>query len=248
MEDNKMVSGKVSYKKYVQLRIICIVFLIASILVGAIFFGSVNDEYKLNSAESADDITNLNQNLTESDIVEIKELIIVDKYAVYGNENNDKNDEFAYYLAAFNNNTGGEEKLYYCSVCYDVGSEEYNRIEEYVNDDSQAIGDLTVPVCAVPFSEDDKAKEYYADAMNMYNEILGEEIPDSNLRLKYAFDTSDKLDEYEKDQSNLSAAVSIGAVVVAVLCIIGIIVSNKNIRSIKKNMNVQPEITGNSGV
>ncbi len=235
MKKNENKTAAVPIPKLKKFMVFCIIFFVVSIFVSVISFFSADDEYKLINAETAENITDINANLMTTDVVQFKDLIIIDKYATYGNESNDKNDEFAYYLAAFKNNASGEEKLYYASICYDVGSEGYNQIEAYINDENQQIGELSMPVCAISFSEDEKAKEYYAQAMNLYNETFGEKIPDSNLRLKYAFDDESQLEDYQNSQNDYFVYVAVGCAAMAVFCLAGFISSKKKIKAYNKN-------------
>lgn len=235
MKNNKKEMKPAAISQLKKLKVFFSVFFVVALFVSIFSFFTADDEYKLINAETAENITDMNANLMSTDVVVFKELIIIDKYATYGNKNNDNNDEFAYYLAAFNNSAAGEDKLYYASICCDVGSEKYNQIEAYIQDENQQIGELTMPVCAISLSEDAKAREYYIQAMDLYNETFGEEIPDSNLCLKYAFDDESQLEDYQDSQGNYFIYVAIGCAFAAVWCLVGLISTKKKIKEYNEN-------------
>lgn len=228
---SKNYAEKSPKKQQSALRIISIIALVLSFLVFLMFFAGGDTEYRLIDAQTNENITQLNDKLEiGSDIVEFKELTIVDKYATYGNPDDEDAVEQAYYLTLFYNN----DKPYYASVCCDVDSNIYNSIEKYVNDENSLVGDMIIPICAVYRSHEDDALKYYQECADMYNEALETDVASSGLELEYVFDTASQLDEYKESQKNENTAVEIGALVIFVLSLVGIILTTVKIKRIKK--------------
>lgn len=167
---SKNYAKKSPKKQQTTLRIISIITLVLSFFVFLMYFAGSDAEYKLIDAQTNDNITQLNDNLEiGSDIVEFKELTIVDKYATYGDADDEDAVDQAYYLTLFYNN----DMPYYASVCCDVDSDIYNSIEKYINDENQLVGDMIIPVCAIYRSHEEDALEYYQECIDVYNEVLG---------------------------------------------------------------------------
>lgn len=226
---SKTTPKKATKKQMSALRIICIVALILCVFVFVMYSGS--EDYKLINAHTAENITDLNDKLEiGTDIVQFDELVIVDKYAVYGSVENEDDVDQAYYLAEFWNN----EKPYYASLCCDVDSDIYNTVEQYVNDDNQLIGDMIIPVCAKYRSNSEKGKEFYEEAKARYDEVLNEDVTDSGLQLEYAFDNASQLDEYAKTQKKSSSKIRYRALELFFVCACGIGITSINISKIKK--------------
>lgn len=182
-------------------------------------------------------------NMQDETIVSFDELMIVDEYATYGSENA-KEEEYSYFLACFSDEN---DRLYYVSVKCTPGDEFYNAAKAYSNNPDMMIGDLYLPVCA-QLSTDrgehyNDLFKYYDEAVAGTNEVFAaaqmDEGIDSKLQLEYAFDTPDKLDEFEKSNQDNSKLGAVLCFVFAVCSIIGSIALGKKIKKLKTEQEQQ---------
>lgn len=218
-------------KQQKTLRIISIILAILSIFIFFVMSSGSDDEYKIINAHDYEGITSLDDSLAiGTDIVEFNELVIVDLYATYGSVNDENDVDTAYYLAVFYN----KDTPYYASICCDVGSEIYETLQAYINDESQQIGDMNVPACAIHHSSSDDGARFYLEGIDFYNESLGMDIADSGLELEYVFATADGLEDYKNAKKNEGSAVAICSMIMFLAAVCGIFVTSFKLKKIKK--------------
>lgn len=173
-------------------------------------------------------------NIPNETVVQFDEMLIVDEYAIYGSENA-KEEDYSYFLVGFFDDN---DQLYYASVKCTPGDEFYNKAKAYSNDSSLMIGDLYLPVCAT--ASEDRGEfyndlfKYYDEAVENVNEVFASAEMDtgidSKLQLEYAFDTADKLDEFEKANQDNGKLGAVVCFFLAVCCIVGSVVLGKQMK------------------
>lgn len=195
-------------------------------------------EYELVSHSDLGNPLEIADNMQDETIVQFDEMLIVDEYATYGSEKA-KEEDYSYFLVGFFDDN---DQLYYASVKCTPGDEFYNKAKAYSNDASLMIGDLYLPVCA---TEAEDRGEYYNDLFKYYDEAVDgtnevfanaqmNEGIDSQLKLEYAFDTADKLDEFEKANQDNSKLGAVVCFLLAVCSIVGSVFLGKGIKKYKK--------------
>lgn len=197
-------------------------------------------DYKIINSLDADNVYELGNGADDSTIIQFDEMMVLDIYASYGNAFNkdtDK-DDFAYFTVIIYD---AEETPYYVSLEVEVGTDIYDKLMAYSNDTSKALGDMIIPACVTVGHEATDINGYYKEDIDRYNELLSEKgyyIPDSYLKVRYAFESPDQLDTYAKAQGREN--IYIGAIFAVAL--IGILVGMvKIIKNIKKLKNTPAE-------
>lgn len=234
-----MTERKIKVAKVWRIALIPIGILLA-------FAGIVNiiisgQEYELISYSDMGSPLEIADNMQNETVVQFDEMLIVDEYATYGSENA-REEDYSYFLVGFFDD---DDQLYYASVKCTPGDAFYNAAKAYSNDASLMIGDLYLPVCA---TQADDTGEYYNDLFKYYDEAvnstnkafaaaqMGEGI-DSKLKIEYAFDTADKLDEFEQANQDNSKLGAIVCFFLAVCSIAGSVALGKSIKKYKKENN-----------
>lgn len=161
--------------------------IIVIFLAGLIIYASQCNLFSDYDVVSVDEVSSpvlLEENAEKNTVYYFDAMVIADRYASYGDVNK---DDDVYYLVVFRH----EGSLYSASLEVPTTESIYPHIESYINDDSQAVGDFIVPVCATTQGmENSQLWSYYDEAVEVYRDVFDEqEILDMHISLKYACDT-----------------------------------------------------------
>lgn len=192
-------------KRALAAGIFCLIMFVCALIVFTA--SSVVTDYEIVKTDELD-VSQLSSKLDKGTILQFDDLMIIDEYASYTESYYGlfKKSENRYYLAVFND---ANKKPCYVSVAVDIEKDVFKQLDGYVNDSNSFVGDLMLPVCAVEGSIDDNdLVTYYQDCINLYDEQLKtylggsskSTITDSKLKLNYAFDTVNNIDEYKASE------------------------------------------------
>lgn len=164
-------------------------------------------DYEIVDVMSADSVYSLDEDASSRTVYKFDNVLIIDEYATYSESYGIK-DDMAYYLVAF---VDKYDEVYLASLEVDTGLDIFDKIEAYINDDSQYIGDFSIPICAATDAKSDSdLSSYYREAVEKYTEILNDEeleVSNSYLKLKYACDVPANIDKYAAAQTRQSLIV-----------------------------------------
>ena len=211
--------------------------MICMVVIIVMFLSDVigGSDYNITNSLDFDNVYAISNGADDSTIIQFDEMMVIDAYASYGNvfnKDTDK-DDFAYFTVMIYDN---EDYPYFASLEVEVGTDMYNQLMAYSNDETQTLGDMVIPACVTIGHEATDINGYYKDAVDQFNEWLGEEgyyIPDSYLKMRYAFETPDQLGEYAKAQGREYIYVGAVLAVFLIAAIFGLIKIIKNMNRLK---------------
>ncbi|MCM1114938.1 MAG: hypothetical protein NC397_05520 [Clostridium sp.] len=225
-------------KSKAHLRILQVFFILLTAfgLFISISFLTINqEEYTVTTIEETEASGTISGFNDTNKIIEFSDLLILDKYATYGDDDENKERDYIFYLVSFQAPSGNE---YFASLRCKPKDSIYTALKAYTSDDEKAVGDMSIHTCAkiAPSSSSYAAQlsELYSNAVHQYNSVLNHSVTDSGLMLEYAFDTADQLDDYNANQRNNDNAYVIFFFIVAAVGIIGIVLTTLKIKKNKK--------------
>lgn len=214
-----------------------IIMLIAVIVMIGLFLSDVigGKDYTIVNSLESDNVYQIGNDADDSTIIQFDEIMVLDIYASYGNAFNkdtDRDDYVYFTVMVFDR----DDVPYYASLEVEVGTDIYDKLMSYSNDSTQELGDMIIPACVTIGHEATDINGYYKESVDQYNNWLGEDgyyVPDSYLKLRYAFETPDQLDAYAKSQGreNIYAGAIFAVALIGI--IIGMIKIVKNIKKLK---------------
>lgn len=214
-----------------------IIMLIAVIVMIGLFLSDVigGKDYTIVNSLESDNVYQIGNDADDSTIIQFDEIMVLDIYASYGNAFNkdtDRDDYVYFTVMVFDS----DDVPYYASLEVEVGTDIYDKLMSYSNDSTQELGDMIIPACVTIGHEATDINGYYKESVDQYNNWLGEDgyyVPDSYLKLRYAFETPDQLDAYAKSQGreNIYAGAIFAVALIGI--IVGMIKIVKNIKKLK---------------
>lgn len=214
-----------------------IIMLIAVIVMIGLFLSDVigGKDYTIVNSLESDNVYQIGNDADDSTIIQFDEIMVLDIYASYGNAFNkdtDRDDYVYFTVMVFDR----DDVPYYASLEVEVGTDIYDKLMSYSNDSTQELGDMIIPACVTIGHEATDINGYYKESVDQYNNWLGEDgyyVPDSYLKLRYAFETPDQLDAYAKSQGreNIYAGAIFAVALIGI--IVGMIKIVKNIKKLK---------------
>lgn len=217
--------------------IAAIIMLIAVVVMIGLFLSDVigGKDYTIVNSQDYNNVYEIGNNADDSTIIQFDEIMVLDIYASYGNAFNKDTDreDYVYFTVMIYDS---EEVPYYASLEVEVGTDFYDKLMAYSNDSTQELGDMIIPACVTIGHEATDINGYYKESVDQYNNWLGEEgyyVPDSYLKLRYAFETPDQLDAYAKSQGreNIYAGAIFAVALIGIIA--GMIKIIKNIKKLK---------------
>lgn len=217
--------------------IAAIIMLIAVVVMTGLFLSDVigGKDYTIVNALDYGNVYEMGNDADDNTIIQFDEMTLLDLYASYGNVFNKDTDKEDYIYALISILDANDE-LYFASLEIEVGTDMYDRFMDYMNDDTQELGDFVIPAYVTIGHEATDINGYYKDTVNEFNSWISEDgyyIPDSYLKLRYAFETPDQLDTYAKSQGreNIYAGAIFAVALIGIIA--GMIKIIKNIKKLK---------------
>ncbi len=101
------------------------------------------------------------------------EMILVDKFASYGNETTGYSDA-EYYIVCF---VDKEKELVYATLKVDKSDEIKDTCSAYIDDKTLNVGDVTLSGCFSSYTNGSVVQEYFEEAYEIFNEqMVGESL------------------------------------------------------------------------
>lgn len=240
-------------KKALVASIFCIVMFVCALIVFTV--SDAVTDYEVVKTDELE-ATQLSSKLDNGTILQFNEIMVVDEYASYTESYYGiiKSSEKRYYLAVAydaNNNP------FYVSIAVGTKNKAFNQFDAYINDIDAYVGDLVIPVCAVEGSLDNTdLRTYYKECVELYDEQLKaylggsneNSIIDTGLKLDYACDTVNNIDDYEKSQRVEDLIVYVILAAILLVFIWSLISIVKKIKKLKNTPDSEFEVVADNDI